>query len=165
MDNTQIAILVGAIAAQTVCMVLPFALGRRQGVAAGRQAGYEAAVEQLMPELDTANAQRDTARAKLAEHQAEHQAELRRCAGQLDAERRRNAETQAELRLQLEDRQVMAGEHALLLRHSARVLGRAELRLLSVGAPEVASEAHACARDLRALAEWADVTAAEVCHA
>lgn len=114
MDNTQIAILVGAIAAQTVCMVLPFALGRRQGVAAGRQAGYEAAVEQLMPELDTANAQRDTARAKLAEHQAE----LRRCAGQLDAERRRNAETQAELRLQLEDRQVMADVTAAEVCHA-----------------------------------------------
>lgn len=161
MDNTQIAILVGAIAAQTVCMVLPFALGRRQGVAAGRQAGYEAAVEQLMPELDAANTQRDTARAKLAEHQAE----LRRCAGQLDAERRRNAETQAELRLQLEDRQAMAGEHALLLRRSASVLGRAGLRMLAVGAPEIASEAHACASDLRALAEWADVAEAEVCHA
>lgn len=123
MDSTQIAILIGATAAQAIAVALPYWVGRQSG----QRAGLEAARQQLS--------------ADLAFLRNRHAMELRR-----------HLEEIAALKLELSEARAQSDQHARLLRDAVTTIRLVCAGWEAMGATHKARECRPQAGDLERLA-------------
>lgn len=144
MDSTQIAILIGATAAQAIAVALPYWVGRQ----AGQRAGLEAARKQLSAEVNEASQGVDKTERELRALSADLAFLRNRHAMEL----RRHLEEIAALKLELSEARAQSVQHARLLRDAATTIRLACAGWEAMGATHKARECRPQAGDLERLA-------------